>query len=76
MNTAKKEVVLVVAKAREGVTYTAKHGAVCPCCGAERLPVNRTMPWSGAVRIRYHRCVNPACLLCAIGEGIKSLQEE
>ena len=76
MNTAKKEVVRVVAKAREGVVFSVRHGAVCPCCGAENLPVNRTMPWSGAVRIRYHKCTNMDCLLCAIGEGIKSLQEE
>lgn len=76
MNAATRDIALVITTARAGVTYSARHGAVCPCCGAERLPVSRTMPWSGSVRIRYHRCQNPNCLLCAIGEGIKSLQED
>lgn len=76
MNPAAREIALVITTARAGVVYSVKVGAVCPCCGAERLPVSRTMPWSGSVRIRYHRCQNPECLLCAIGEGIKSLQED
>lgn len=74
MTPAQRAVVAAIAKAREGVEYSPKNGAVCPVCGATKLPVQRTMSWSGNVRIRYHRCVNPACVLCELGEGVKSLQ--
>lgn len=76
MNAAMMELVRAVDRARGGVTYAPKDGAVCPGCGATRLRAYKTMPWSGSVRIRYHKCGNPECVLCAIGEGIKSLQEE
>ncbi|MBU4526574.1 MAG: transcriptional regulator [Desulfomicrobium sp.] len=76
MNAAARELVRVVDLARAGVIFSPRNGAVCPGCGATRLRAYKTMPWSGSVRIRYHKCGNPECILCAIGEGIKSLQEE
>lgn len=74
MTPAQRTVVAAITKAREGVAYTAKDGAVCPVCGAKRLRAYKTMAWSGNVRIRYHKCVNPECVLCELGEGVKSLQ--
>lgn len=76
MKAAVIEVARVVTNARSGVEYRAKVGAVCPCCGRERIKAYKTMPWSGSIRIRYHKCDNPDCVLCALGETVKSLQEE
>lgn len=76
MTAAAKRFVLVVEMARTGVIYERRRGAACPCCGADRLRTYKTMPWEDGVRIRYHRCANPDCVLGAMGEGIKSLQEE
>jgi len=76
MNAATKRFVLIVEMARTGVIYDSKTGAACPCCGAPRLKAYKVMPLDGGLRVRYHKCSNPECLLCAIGEGIKSLQEE
>lgn len=75
MNAATKRFVLIVEMARTGVIYDSKDGAACPCCGASRLKAYKVMPLDGGLRVRYHKCANPECLLCAIGEGIKSLQE-
>lgn len=76
MTAAAKRFVLLVESARAGVVFDAREGAVCPSCGATRLRAYRVMPWEGGIRIRYHKCGNPECVLGAIGEGIKSLQEE
>ncbi len=76
MTAAAKRFVLVVESARAGVIFDVLDGAVCPCCGTTRLKAYKVMPWADGVRVRYHKCGNPECILCAIGEGIKSLQEE
>jgi len=68
-------VATAIQTASKGVDFTAKHGAVCPWCGKERIPIYCTRPWSGDVRIRYHHCSNPDCLLNRLGVGVKSLQE-
>lgn len=39
-----------------GVDYSAKHGGVCPVCGAAKSRVTNTSKWSGSVRERFHRC--------------------
>jgi hypothetical protein len=75
MTPAAKRFVLIVESARAGVMYDARDGAVCPCCGAAMLRVYKTMPLQDGVRIRYHKCDNPECVLCALSEGIKSLEE-
>jgi hypothetical protein len=75
MNAATKRIVLIVEMARTGVVYDSRDGAVCPGCGAS-LRAYKVMPWDGGFRVRYHKCTNPDCVLCAIGEGIKSLQED
>ena len=54
MTPAQRAVVAAIAKAREGVEYSAQEGAVCPVCGATRLRAYKTMPWCGSVRVRYH----------------------
>lgn len=69
-------VVTAMAKAREGVDFSPRTGATCPVCGRKKLRVVRTMPWDGAVLIRYHRCTNPVCVLCRLGQNVKSIQSE
>ncbi len=69
-----KVAAVALRSAMQGVDYTARWGAVCPWCGKERIPVYCTRPWSGKVRVRYHRCNNKDCLLCQMRQGIKSLQ--
>ena len=54
----------LIARAEAGVDYRARTGATCPACG-RRLPIYKTMPWDGTVRIRYHRCQTAGCLLAA-----------
>ena len=76
MTAAAKRFILVVESARAGVIFDVLDGAVCPCCGTTRLKAYKVMPWADGVRVRYHKCGNQECILCAIGEGIKSLQEE
>jgi len=68
-------VALALEAAANGVDYRPKEGAVCPWCGKKKIPVYSTKPWSGSVRVRYHHCNNPGCLLCQLHTGIKSLQE-
>lgn len=67
-------VATALATAQKGVDYSAKEGAVCPTCGAAHLRVVCTKPWDGDVRLRFHRCGNPDCLLSALKVPIKSLQ--
>lgn len=76
MTAAAKRFVLAVEMGRTGVIYEKRRGAVCPGCGAVRLKAYKTMPLQDGVRIRYHKCGNQDCILGAMGEGIKSLQEE
>lgn len=61
------------AAAESGVDYSPKHGALCPACGARMKPY-KTMPWDGNVRIRYHRCTTPSCLLTTIAKTVKSVE--
>ncbi|WP_459827481.1 ogr/Delta-like zinc finger family protein [Desulfomicrobium salsuginis] len=69
---------LLVAKAveaaRTGVAYSVKDKANCPVCG-KRLQVTKTETWSGNTRTRFHKCTNPDCLLCTLGESVKSVEE-
>jgi hypothetical protein len=67
-------VVELLDAARSGVTYTAKLKASCPACG-QQLHTVSTKPWSGCVRIRYHKCINPDCLLSMLGQSVKSIEE-
>ena len=60
--------------ARAGVTYSAKLKASCPACG-QQLHTIKTLPWSGNSRIRYHKCINPDCLLSMLGQSVKSIEE-
>lgn len=76
MTAAARRFVLLVESARAGVIFDDLDGAVCPGCGTTRLKAYKVMPLDGGLRVRYHKCSNPECVLCAIGEGIKSLQEE
>jgi hypothetical protein len=70
-----KAVALALEAAACGVDYLPRDGATCPWCGKTRIPVYSTKPWSGDVRVRYHHCNNPGCLLYQLHTGIKSLQE-
>ncbi|KAF1073881.1 ogr/Delta-like zinc finger family protein [Halodesulfovibrio sp. MK-HDV] len=68
----KKAIVTIIAQAKSGVDY-GTHGAICPCCG-KRARVHTTKKSEGGIRIRYHKCKNPDCLLQQIGVDIKSVQ--
>ena len=63
-----------IAKAQAGVDYSPRTGATCPCCGAKKLGVRNTLPWSGTMRVRFHLCSNPQCLLAQLKQGIKSVE--
>lgn len=62
-------------QAEDGVDYDAKDGALCPYC-KEKVRIHVTKPWFGELRLRYHRCENPACALCILGQSIKSWQKQ
>jgi hypothetical protein len=63
----------LIAQAEAGVDYSPRIGAVCPACGRP-AKIYATRPWDGPTRVRYHHCRNTACLLCALGKSIKSVQ--
>jgi hypothetical protein len=71
----KLKIVQVVALAEGGVDYSARLGARCPWCG-QRTKVYSTRPWESDVRIRYHHCINSACVLAAMNKTVKSVQVE
>lgn len=74
MGLSSAELVAVyVQKAAAGVDYSPRYGAICPCCG-NRAKIMRTMPWEDNTRLRYHRCGNTRCLICATGQTIKSIE--
>lgn len=68
-------IVVAVAKAREGSIFRARQGAPCPLCGTKGKVVG-SPGWIGTQKIRYHKCCNPACPICKMGLGFKSVQEE
>lgn len=74
------ETVRVVASAlhevKQGVNYSRRLGAVCPVCGTPRAKTIRSMPWADGVKIRYHRCANPGCLVFALQLTFKSIDIE
>jgi hypothetical protein len=63
------------ATAAAGVDYSPKYGARCPACG-QRARIYSTNKWCGPVRVRYHRCDNSGCVLGALGQTIKSVEED
>ncbi|NCD13698.1 MAG: transcriptional regulator [Bacteroidia bacterium] len=66
-------IALLIAAAEAGVDYSPRTGATCPGCGHRAKPY-RTMPWEDTIRVRYHRCHHPGCLLAAIRQTIKSVE--
>ncbi|UIJ39214.1 hypothetical protein LWC08_06480 [Desulfobaculum bizertense] len=54
------------------VDYSPRDGVTCPVCGGRlrwgKMGVTHSLPWSGRVRERYHRCT-----LC--GAQFKSVEE-
>ena len=72
MNNA--AILAVLAKAEEGTVFRSGKGAACPVCGT-RSKVVGSPRWEGRRKVRYHRCVNPECLLCVLNKNFKSIQE-
>ena len=68
-------ITVAVAKAREGSIFRTREWAPCPLCGAKGKVVG-SPKWNGKRKIRYHKCCNPACAICRMGIGFKSVQEE
>ncbi|NCD26889.1 MAG: transcriptional regulator [Deltaproteobacteria bacterium] len=60
--------------AKTGVDYTARDKAACPACG-HQLSTMATRPWDGGFRTRYHKCINPDCVLAMLDQSVKSIQE-
>ena len=52
----------------KAVDYNAKHGGICPVCGAEKCPVTKSNKWQRTVKGRYHRCIH-------CGHRFKSIQD-
>lgn len=73
---SKKAIAAAIAKAQAGVDYSPRTGATCPCCGAENLRVRNTLAWAGTMRVRFHLCTNPRCLLAQLKQGIKSVEKD
>lgn len=65
---------IAVVKARDGVDYSVKSGATCPMCGKKKIKVMSSPRWMGEMKVRYHKCQNPDCLLGKMGTLIKSVQ--
>jgi len=78
MSSRKAAAVIATAikQAQAGVDYSPRTGATCPCCGAENLRVRNTLPWSGAMRVRFHLCANPRCVLAQLKQSIKSVEKD
>jgi len=74
MTLADVAIVSAIATAQQGVDYSVKDGAVCPCCGAPHLRVVCTKAWDGDTRLRFHRCMNEGCVLAVLRTPIKSVQ--
>ncbi|MHC1701786.1 MAG: transcriptional regulator [Humidesulfovibrio sp.] len=72
--SSKKAIAAAIILAQAGVDYSPKTGATCPCCRAEKLSVVTTRPWDGAMRVRFHQCTTPSCLLAKLKQGIKSVE--
>lgn len=75
MNAIAAQLATLIDQAAAGVDYSPRHGASCPGCGRP-AKIYKTMGWDGTTRIRYHRCRNEACLLCAARATIKSVEED
>lgn len=71
--TTEKYLVSAISEAENGVDYSPKTGALCPFCG-KKAYVRDTMPWIGDCRVRYHKCINPACCLYLLSKTIKSVE--
>ncbi|EGJ50239.1 ogr/Delta-like zinc finger family protein [Desulfocurvibacter africanus] len=73
----KKQVLVLVAdakaKAEAGVDYSPRLGALCPLCG-NKMRIGNSPKWRDGVKERYHKCENTACLICAMGLSVKSVQ--
>lgn len=61
-------------RADQSVDYSPRYGAVCPECGTTNLKVITSRPWEDNIKVRFHKCRNPECLLCWMGTSIKSVQ--
>lgn len=59
--------------AENGVDYSPKYGALCPWCG-NKTKITRTAPWDENVRVRYHRCHHPGCVIAKLQISVKSIQ--
>jgi formate dehydrogenase maturation protein FdhE len=73
--TANATIQVAVAKAREGVVYSPKKGALCPVCG-KRCPVVSSPKWDGDIKVRYHKCNNDKCIIHTTGVTVKSVQKD
>ena len=65
-----------IEKAAQGVEYSPKYGAICPFCGAIKIPAATTRKWEEKTRVRYHKCNNAGCPLCFRNISIKSVQTD
>lgn len=72
--SSKKAIAAAIILAQAGVDYSPKTGATCPCCRAEKLRVETSKPWDGTMKVRFHVCTNKGCLICKLGQRVKSIE--
>lgn len=65
----------MIARAEAGVDYSPRTGALCPACG-KKTKIYKSMPWEGAMRIRYHYCLENGCILASMKKTVKSVEVE
>ena len=75
MTPAQLAVAKSIRAAEAGVEYRPGRGAYCPACGA-KLKVINTQQWRDSLRVRYHVCSDPGCVLFRLGKNVKSVEEK
>lgn len=73
---ARPNVTQIVAAKREaenGVEYSPKLGALCPWC-SQKTKITRTEAWDENIRIRYHKCHRPGCVIAKLKISVKSIE--
>ena len=74
MTPAQLAIARALKAASDGVEFRAGRGAYCPVCGA-KLKAYNTQPWREGVRVRYHHCAAPDCILARLGKTVKSVED-
>lgn len=75
MTPAQLAIARALKAASDGVEFRPHRGAYCPACGCKLKSYN-TQPWRDGLRVRYHHCADPDCILSRLGKTVKSVEEQ